>query len=76
MDFKNIYEHGHLVTQNCWFMLYHLSSLLCRARFTQSEDIATDRDLSPNAWFGVLVEAIARVHHQHAVCGQSIHLTI
>lgn len=55
---------------------YHLSPLLCWARFSQGEDVAADRDLPPDAWFGVLAEAVARVHHQHAVGGQPVHLTI
>lgn len=55
---------------------HHLSPLLCWACFSQGEDVAADWDLPPDARFGVLGEAVSRVHHQHAVCGQPIHLTI
>ncbi len=55
---------------------HHLSPLLCRAGLPQGEDIAADWDLPPDAGFGVLGEAVSRVHHKHAIGGQPVHLTI
>lgn len=55
---------------------HHFSSLLGRAGLPQGENVAADGDLPPDAGFGVLAEAVTRVHHQHAVGGQPIHLTI
>lgn len=55
---------------------HHLSSLLRRAGLSQGEDVAADGDLPPDARFGVLGEAVSRVHHQHAVGGQPVHLTV
>lgn len=55
---------------------HHLAPLLRWSGFPQREDVAADRDFPPQARFRVLVEAVARVHHQNAVGGQSVHLTI
>lgn len=55
---------------------HHFSSLLGRAGLPQGENVAADGDLPPDAGFGVLAEAVTRVHHQHAVGGQPVHLTI
>ena len=55
---------------------HHLASLLRWSGFPQREDAAADGDFPPKSRFGVLVEALARVHHQNSVGGQSVHLTV
>lgn len=55
---------------------HHFPSLLGRAGLSQGENVAADGDLPPDAGFRVLAEASAGVHHQHAVGGQPIHLTV
>lgn len=55
---------------------HHFSPLLGRAGLSQGENVAADGDLPPDAGFRVLAEAITRVHHQHTVGGQPVHLTI
>jgi len=55
---------------------YHLAPLRRRPGFPQREDVAADGHLPPQAGPGALAEAVARVHHQHAVGGQSVHLTV
>lgn len=58
------------------FVTHHLASLLSWSGLPQGEDVATDWDFPPQAGFRVLAEAVAWVHHQHAVGGQTIHLTV
>lgn len=62
--------------QVCVCVSHHLAPLLSGAGLSEGEDVSADGDLSPDARFGVLCEAVARVHHQHAVGGQSVHLTV
>ena len=50
--------------------------MLGRPGLPQGEDTAADRDLPPQAWTRVLGEAMVRVHHQHAIGGESVHLAI
>lgn len=58
------------------FVTHHLASLLRWSGLPQGEDVATDWDFSPQAGFRVLAEAVAWVHHQNTVGGQTIHLTV
>lgn len=55
---------------------YHPAPLLRRSGFPQRKDVATDGDFPPLARFGVLAEAVVRVHDQNAVGSQSIHLAV
>lgn len=55
---------------------HHLAPLLRGSGFPQREDAAADGDFPPQSRFRVLVEALARVHHQNSVGGQSVHLTV
>lgn len=58
------------------YSTHHPAPLLGRPGFPQREDVAADGDFPPQARFGVLAEAVARVHHQDAVGGQSVHLSL
>lgn len=49
---------------------------LCRASLPKGVDVPAHRDLPPHAGFGLLREPAPRVHHQHAIGRQPIHVTI
>lgn len=52
------------------------ASCLCGASLSQCIYISTHRYLSPHTRLGLLCETTTRMHHQHAIGCQSIHLAI
>ena len=60
----------------CAAVSHHLAALLGGARLPEGEDVPADRDLPPDALLGVLGEALPRVHHQHPVGGEAVHLSV
>lgn len=49
---------------------------LCWAGLSQCVNIPTNRDLSPDARLRLLREPTLRVHYQHAIGCQSVHVTV
>lgn len=72
----DVLNQQHYMLQTGEGVTYHPAPLLRRSGFPQRKDVATDGDFPPLARLGVLAEAVARVHDQNAVGGQSVHLAV
>ena len=60
----------------CVKSTYQLSPLLRRPGLSQGIHVSTDRDLTPDPGLGLLSEATSRMHHQHAIRREPIHVAV
>ena len=60
----------------CVKSTYQLSPLLRRPGLSQGIHVSTDRDLTPDPRLGLLSEATSRMHHQHAIRREPIHVAV